>query len=390
MALLTSLGSTQKNNIQTIDNNMVKSSSIALETDSSLKDQLDFGELNDKKLLHYLENQVYENLVQTLNSDEYFVENVQAIYKSKEYLDEVEYNSKENIYFGYKLTDLEELFKGEKYIFTSGEDGKVSVQPFQKNEDVFQEVLTNVAVGAGTIVICITVSSLTTISAPAVSVIFAASAKSGATLALSNGLISAVASGIVKGIESKDLSKALEEAALIGSKEFKWGAITGVIAGGAISTMKLKGATLNGLTMNEAAEIQKESKFPLDVIKEFNTKKQYEVGKEAGLFTKMVNKKTALVRDIDLKYIDENNLTNLERMRKGLPALDPTGQPYELHHVGRKINSTLAILTKQEHIQNGNYKIWHPFDIITENPSIQGDWFSRKMSFWKGMAMIYQ
>ena len=46
------------------------------------------------------------------------------------------------------------------------------------------------------------------------------------------------------------MSQALRTAALNGSESFKWGAITGVISGGATETIALKGATLNGLIMN--------------------------------------------------------------------------------------------------------------------------------------------
>ena len=48
--------------------------------------------------------------------------------------------------------------------------------------------------------------------------------------------------------------------------------------------------------MNEAAMIQKESGFPLELIKQFKSVEEYQVYKEAGLYTKMVNGKLALVR----------------------------------------------------------------------------------------------
>ena len=62
-------------------------------------------------LLPYLEDSIYSELVTALNSEDYFVENVNAIYISKEYLEEVAYNSQENIYFGYTLSELDSYFQ---------------------------------------------------------------------------------------------------------------------------------------------------------------------------------------------------------------------------------------------------------------------------------------
>lgn len=70
-------------------------------------------------------------------------------------------------------------------------------------------------------------------------------------------MFSGVSAGVVKGIETGDLNESMKAAALAGSEGFKWGAISGTIAGGAGEAIALKGATLNGLTMNEAALIQK-------------------------------------------------------------------------------------------------------------------------------------
>ena len=62
--------------------------------------------------------------------------------------------------------------------------------------------------------------------------IFTAAAKTGTAFALSSAAIGGVSAGVVKGIETGALNEALEAAALAGSEDFKWGAITGVIAGG--------------------------------------------------------------------------------------------------------------------------------------------------------------
>ena len=176
------------------------------------------------------------------------------------------------------------------------------------------------------------------VGAPAVSMIFAASAKSATTFALSSGVISGVSAGVVEGIKTHDFDEAVKAAALKGSEGFMWGACAGAVAGGAGEAIALKGATMNGLTMNEAATIQKESKYPLDVIKQFSSMEQYNICKENGLAAKMVNGKTALIRNIDLDYIakEAGGKTNYELMLEGKAPFDPSGVRYELHHIGQE------------------------------------------------------
>ena len=343
--------------------------------------------LSDTKLLAYVRDNVYNVAVKSLDSDDYFVENVSVIYISQEYIDELEFNSKENLYFGYKLSDLDEQFVGKKYIFTVNEIGEtIATESEAYFSDAYEKVLKNIAIGSGVILVCVTASALTGGVAPAVSTIFAASAKTGTAFALSSGTLGGVSVAVLKGIETGDINEAIKAGAVAGSEGFKWGAVSGAVIGGAGQAVALHGATLNGLTMNEAAIIQKETGYPLDVIKQFSSMDQYKICKEADLTTQMVNGKLALVRNIDLKFVDDKGRTNLERMKKGLAAIDPnTGSSYELHHVGQKMDSTLAILTDAEHMQGGNNSIWH---IIGKASEIDRDVFDgERIAFWKSMAM---
>ena len=169
-------------------------------------------------------------------------------------------------------------------MFTLGDDGQTIVTEFQEYDDTYEQILKNVAIGTGVILICVTVSVVSGgLGAPAVSMIFAASAKTGTIMGLSSGLFSGVSAGVVTGMETGDFDEAMKAAALAGSEGFKWGAITGSVAGGAGEAIALKGATLNGLTMNEAALIQKQSGYPLDVIKQFSSMEQYQICQAAGL-----------------------------------------------------------------------------------------------------------
>ena len=84
--------------------------------------------LSDPNLLTYVEDTVYAQLIEELDSAEYFVENVDATFISEEYLSELSYNSQSNIYFGYTLAELNTLFHGDRYVFTLGDDGQTTVR----------------------------------------------------------------------------------------------------------------------------------------------------------------------------------------------------------------------------------------------------------------------
>ena len=100
-------------------------------TNDTVVETVEFKNLNDPSLLDYVEETVYSDLVLQLNSENYLIENVQAIYISKEYIDELTYNSQSNIYFGYTLAELDAFFQDTRYVFTLGEDGQTTVKPFE-------------------------------------------------------------------------------------------------------------------------------------------------------------------------------------------------------------------------------------------------------------------
>lgn len=356
-----------------------------------------FDSMSDPGLPRYIQDKVYDYLPSAVGED-YFVENVEAVYWSQEYIDDLVYNSQANVYFGYTLDEIEAAYQGSRYVFTLGDDGETVVRPFEAYEDALAQVIEDVSLGSGVILLCVTVSAVTGgAGMPAASMIFAVSAKTGAIAALSSGALGGISAGIFSALEKGDIDEAMKDASLAASEGFKWGAVSGAVLGGAgeaaalrgvaKATSVLKGPASNGLSMNQAAQIQKESKYPLDVIKLFGSMEQYEICKNAGLVPRIVNGKTALVRDIDLTFKDEFGRTNLQRMREGLAAIDPkTGRSYELHHAGQKQDSTLAILTPEEHRLGGNHKIWHSFD---ESDVDHGSsWTKQRKEFWVSMAEV--
>ena len=395
----------------------------------------EFKQLNDPELLEYVEKELYADVSSQLG-DEYRVGNVSTTYISKEYLEELAYNSQTNVFFGYSLSDLDNQFQGTRYIFTLDENGETTVVPLEGYDDTYEKVIRNVAIGTGVILICVTVSVVTAgAGAPAASMIFAASAKSGAIFAASSGALSGVIAGAATGIQTHDFDQAVKAGALAGSESFKWGAISGAVAGGGSELVMLKTAAKGGLTLDEAAVIIKDSKLPANFVKQIHSMDEYhellaiaekggltiqEMSKvcmstgypvelvkmfrttkegavyfeQAGLYAESINGQTALIRTIDLNYKSElagKTVTNLERMQQGLPAIDPaSGKAYQLHHIGQNVDSPFAILSQYEHTGGGNNTVLH-------DPAIQegvhslisnSDWTAQKVKFWKALAEI--
>lgn len=349
-----------------------------------------YNSLNDTELLGHIEDLVYRDTVTTLDSTDYLVSDVSAVYVSKEYLEEVSYNSQSNIYFGYTLDELDKQFQGKRYVFALDDNGKTTVQALQTVvDDSTETMLKNVAIGSGIILVSVTVSTATASAAPAVSMILAVSAKTGAISALSGGAMGAIPAGLIRGIQTGNMEEALKAAALAGSEGFKWGAISGSLAGSAKEAVALKSMTKGGLTMNQAASIQQASHWPADVISEFHSMDEYKVYEKAGLKPAMVNGKTALVQDIDLNFKstlpDGTEVTNLERMQRGYAPLDPaTEKAYQLHHVGQKSDGTLAILKESEH--QGNSSI---LNFAGKESEIDRDAFNKtRKEFWQYLGNV--
>lgn len=191
-----------------------------------------FSSLSDPSLLQYVEDNLYAELVDQFDSEDYIIENISAVYISQEYLDELAYNSRANIFFGYTLEEWDAQFEGKRYVFSLGDNGETVVEEFAAYDNTYEQVLKNVAVGTGVIFVCATVSVVTAgTGLVTVSAIFAISAKSATVASLSGGALSGIMTGIVEGIRTGDFDSALKAGALAGSEGFKWGAISGAALG---------------------------------------------------------------------------------------------------------------------------------------------------------------
>ncbi len=243
---LTLTGCTLKTNKNT--ETIVPTDEIIESTSDSIQlvneDTIHFDSLDDQKLLEYLQDSLYAGLECEFASDDYIIENINAIYFPKEYLEEVVYNTKSNIWFGYTIDELKEQFEDTPYIFTLASDGSTEVVPIVNNDDIYEKVIKNVAIGTGVILICVTVSIVSAgVGSTKVNTIFAASAKEATKMALSEGVICAAIAASIIGVQTKDFDQTKKEALLQASEGFKWGAIVGAIKGGVKATIGLNNST---------------------------------------------------------------------------------------------------------------------------------------------------
>ena len=229
----------------------------------------EYSSLDDPELLQYIEDSVYSQLDESFVGSDYVIENVSAVYVSKEYLEEVAYNTKANVFFGYTLAEINEAFVGKKYVFTCSDSGETVVQEFQDFPDYTNEIiLKNIAVGTGVILVCVTVTVIsggiagpaaaaaTASTATKVSLIFAASAKTATACALSGATIGTVSTAVVKGFETNDLYETVKSAEVAGSEWFKWGAISGAAVGGAKEALRIRSVTHGKIPTPQEAEEQ--------------------------------------------------------------------------------------------------------------------------------------
>ena len=219
---------------------------FSLPANGAAESTTEFKNFNDPALYQFIEDQVYSTLSEAFDNEDYIIENVNAIYISQEYLDEVAFNSQSNIFFGYTLEELISEFKDTAYIFTLGDNDQTIVKPFEQYDDTYDRVIRNIAIGTGVILICVTVSVATAgVGLSTVSMVFSAAAKSGTIMALSSGTIGAVAAGAVTAYQTGDVHEALKAAAYQGSEEFKWGAIIGSITGGYKELIRLRNPVID-------------------------------------------------------------------------------------------------------------------------------------------------
>lgn len=212
-------------------------------------EELSFTGLDDKNLQNYIIENLHVSLSSNFSSDDYQIENVSTTYISKEYIEELNYNSKSNVCFGFTLEELAQQFSGKKYLFEVGENNETVVSEFEEYDDTYVTMLKNVAIGSGVILICSTVSIVT---GGTISIVFAASAKSATEFAVSSFAVSSVISSAVEYYQTGDIQNSLKKGVLDGTESFKWGAVLGSVAGGVSETITQIKASKEIMVMNSS------------------------------------------------------------------------------------------------------------------------------------------
>lgn len=310
----------------------------------------EYAMLSEPTQQELIEDAVYNQLSGTLGSD--YMIDVQVYYESKEAIDEGLYNSKESEYFGFLLSEVDAHFEGTPYVFTMDDNGETIVKELIPYDKTWEKILENVAIGTGVILICVTVSSLTTVAAPAVHLVFACAAKTAVQYGAIGAGMNGIQSAVTTFVETGDIEMSLKNAALGASEGYKWGAIGGAIKGGtakAINLAGLKRAT--HMSMNDIARIQESGLFSDATIKQMHSMEEFRVYQDANLVEYEMNgRRFLLPKDMDWNYVDPaTGMTNRELVANHLNPVDKNGFKYHLHHVGQRKDSPLALLTQEQH-----------------------------------------
>ena len=187
------------------------------------------------------ENELYLDLSELLYDSGYedATVHVNVAYYSKEYIEELTYNSRENIYYGYRLSELEAMFVGTRYVFTCDDQGMTTVQTFEAYDDTYDRVLQNIAIGTGIIVVCVTITLATggfvapaaATATSAINIAFRSAATASTLSALSGGGLAALMEANAVATQTGNWEEAKKAAALAGSEGYKWGAVIGAGTG---------------------------------------------------------------------------------------------------------------------------------------------------------------
>jgi len=132
------------------------------------------------------------------------------------------------------------------------------------------------------------------------------------------------------------------------------------------------------------APIEQKDYIPLEDALAEASPAERDVYDKAGLTKGEVNGRDCLMRnDVDPYAIDEDGVSNLEKMIGGKPpSLD--GAPVELHHIGQNMDAPLAELTFPEHRGIGNDAVLHDKKLPSE---IDRNAFNKeKKDYWAARA----
>ena len=208
------------------------------------EDDDDFIDPENGEWIRSVEDSVYAALAGELEAEDYSIEDIQAVYISQEFIDELAFNSRANIYFGYTLEDLDREFQGTRYVFYPGDEGTM-VKAFEAYDATYEDLIKKIAIGTGVVLIHVTISLVTAHSpVTSISMIVAFAGKKVAKTLLV-GALRGVTVGVMTGLKGQSPEQSLKDGLLAGGEEYveeaicalvvpdmenvKWGGIAGAI-----------------------------------------------------------------------------------------------------------------------------------------------------------------
>ncbi len=123
--------------------------------------------ISDAAFVQNLQDSVYNLIVDDLdengNEKQYEVQEVKAVYLSKEYIEQHSFNSKETKFFGSTLAELEAKFGDQKYVFDLDENGKTVCHAVDDFDNTFEKVSQVALLGTGVVLISVTILCATSV-----------------------------------------------------------------------------------------------------------------------------------------------------------------------------------------------------------------------------------
>lgn len=211
------------------NNSIVKQEDQVVSIQNKYDEEMSSKAVDNNEFQEYLLENLYATISANFSSDAYQVQDISIMYISKEYIEELEYNTKSNIYFGFTVEELSEIFEGKTYVFDVGDNNETIVKEFDFYDEDYSEIIKNFAIGGGVIVICATISIAT---GGTVSVIFYAAATTATKVAVTSAAIGGFISTGIEYYNTGNMEKAKMKGLKQASEDFKMGAIIGSTAGG--------------------------------------------------------------------------------------------------------------------------------------------------------------
>lgn len=138
----------------------------------------------------------------------------------------------------------------------------------------------------------------------------------------------------------------------------------------------------------EEADIYIDANLQEGIINDRPCLQNPEINWEQSNTVTLQNSETSIVRgDIPEgfgKLDDMYSVSNKERALHGMAPLDSNGQPFELHHIGQRMNSPLAELTFEQHRGVGNDVVLHEKTVPSQID--RNAFHAERIDYWKARA----